>query len=640
MNTYDVDWPEFNIVNQSYLHLGIPPVVGHHYRQRYMKFWNNDINEIMKKESEAISKYHYGNFYTPPPRRISPAMPTGHISMYPIQVDVEHPAKDPIRILNEELKTKKLGHVSYATTESIKMQEIEEEEILKLELTTFLFIAFIILAILILILGIIIYIYKKKKVEHKYDNAHVFDALTDDKRSKFNDTDDSYILDILRKTSNGTYEQVKVNHSPINGFKLTRQTSSSTVDAHTKVSDWISSEITHYNPKVQVKHNGDSKSNSNSNSNSFQTIKKGEKVSVAIDATPQARSNSILRQEPIEVTKAKSSFDYGNGKIICQEVEVDASMIEEMPLRNFPDIQECGSSCSSIANCEECQINHAHSYSDPIEVIYAPPKLYQESVTSFMGPHDINVTCREGSAEKIPLSREESLKSMQKMNFPKVLPNFPEDIYFNNNAMKRRSLPPQYYMVHNTNSLSRDSMKVPPAPPPRLSSTLGRKPSKRDRSSNFMTSPIMVAEEPPSVEEPEITQSCLKVGPLIPKENIYMSMKKRTMSRENSNSSSSYDGNQEVPPPESLQENSLDKNDCQDPIYTEISKSTHTQMPQNPDEYSITTNAAKKIMARQDSNSQSSSSSSGSSSQTESSISSSVTSSDDTSSSTGTIKKI
>lgn len=608
--------------------------------------------EIMKRQADNKQPYEYGKVYTPAiSRRIYPTLPAGHINMYPIKVDIEHPTDDPVRQLKHKLNQpsdRKSHHVpgqtGQETSGTIDVEEIEENQIASLPMATFLTVSLIIIGLLLILLIFLIYLYKKnKKVENKYDSTKIFDAVNDDKRSKFNDTDDSYILDILRKTSNGTYEQVKSNHSPINGFKLARQTSSSTVDAHTKVSDWISNEISKYSPRVQLKNN-------NSDSNTFSNSpKRGEKVSVAIDATPQARSNSILRQEPIEITKAKT-YDYvGPGRIVCQDVAIDSSLIEEVPLRGFTEIRECSSSCSSIANCEECQISHKHSYSDPVEVIYAPPKLYQEYVTSFIEPSDINVTCRDDDdIQKDPISAEDSLRAIQKMNFPKVLPSYPENIQLSN-SIKRRSLPPQYYMVHNTNSLSRDSMKVPPAPPPRLSSTLGRRPSNHQRQSNFMTSPLMVAEEPPQVLEPEITENKIIVGPLIPKENIYMTMKKKARSRENSACSSPFEGNQEIPLPEenpktldgSTDFDKIENGDGH--IYAEISKNTRVQMPQDQNGiHSIQNNPAVKTLIRQDSNSQSSSSSSGSNSSASTSGSCPLSSSDDTASasSTGTIKKI
>lgn len=572
---YDVDWQEFNEVNQNYLHLGIPPIVSQRYRHRFTKFWNDGLIETMKNANSINQFGVYGKMTnTPPtPRRDLSPVPTGSISMYPIKVEIE--SDDPVRELRHRLQQAQARDSIYtpslsASTESINYEQIssDEQEIFKSETTTFLLIFVIIAFLLVNLLGLSVYLYRRnKKMNRKYDSSNIFD---DDKRSKFNDTDDSFIL----RKSNNTYESVK-RHSPINGYGISRQMSTSTVDTHMKVSDWISNEV----PR-SVHQNSFSKSG---------------KVSVAIDATPQARSNSILRQEPIEITKAKS-MDYGNsGRIICQEVDMDMSMIDEIPFREFREPTESdSSSCSSCSHCEECAINHQHSYSDPAQVFY-----HQEEVTSFIEPNDVNVTCRD-ETEKSPLSPEESLKAIQKMNCPKVLPSYPDNLQFNDST-KRRSLqiPPQYYQIHNHGDVARSR----PNPPPRMSSTLGRNNSRNENiSSYFMTQP-MQAEEPPTPPIPETTSSSLVVGPLLPKpENIYMSMqRKKSMSRQNS--IASQQENEENPSPQPPQQTRPEH------LYAEIIKNSRVQTPQDGI-YSITAGAASKQLKAINSQESSSSSSS------------------------------
>ena len=617
---YDVDWPEFNEFNQNYLHLGIPPIVSQRYRYKYTKFWNDGLQETMKNAANSNQDDEvYGTSYTPAtPRKNQPQMPAGQIiNMYPIQVEIDGKIEDPLRELRYRLQHSKdpaaRSGIS-VTTEAIKFQQIgsDDSQVLQSESTTFMLVSVIVAFLLVNVIGATIYFYRRnKKLHRKYDNSNIFDAVSEDKRSKFNDTDDSFILDVLRKSSNNTYESVK-HHSPINGFAMTRQVSTSTVDTHTKVSDWISSEISKYSPRNPQPTSG----------NSF--TKKSEKISIGIDATPQARSNSILRQEPIEITKAKCCDFGNNGKIICQEIDMDMSMIAEVPLR-YSDEQrsESSSSCSSF--CDECaNINHQHSYSDPVQSLYQTMG-YQEEITSFI-EQDINVTCCDEPEIKNPLSPEESLRAIQKMNYPKVLPSYPDDLQFNK-SIKRRSLPPQYYQIHN--SLSRVTSKSRPNPPPRMSSTLGRRPSK---SGTFMTAPIQ-AEEPPTINEPEITSNTLIYGPLIPKsESIYMSMQKnRTLSRQNS-MASSVSGNQEIAIAEedSNSQTELPPPPPNESLYATVVKNSRVQQPQDGI-YSITaTNSStlnkKQLLERQTSNSQSCSSSSSSSS--------------DTQSSTGTIRKL
>lgn len=547
---FDVDWQEFNEINQHYLLVSTEPMVAQRYRHSFAKFWNEGLNDAMVN---SLNQQSYGNFGKLSNSPATPrTIPTGQISVYPIKVEIERPTKDPIHELRNRLKdSPSLPHSPRyhlsTSTESINYEhmpmEEEQQQLFTSETTTlYLLICVIVTFLAVNMVALFIYLYRRnKKIKRKYDNANIFDAVSEDKRSKFNDTDDSFILDILRKSSNNTYESVK-RHSPINGYGGigNRPTSSSTVDTHTKVSDWICSAA----PQP----------NSSFSSNTLSSKK--DKVSVSIDATPQARSNSILRQEPIEMTKAKA-LDYtwtvggGNKMLVCQEVEMDVSMIDEIPFRASArccSIEDDGDSsscsCSTFSHCEECAMSRAYdSMKMPYHQICNP--LHEEEITSFIDgtgvPEDVNVTSRE-SYERCPLSHEESLKNIQKMNCPKVLPRYPENVQLND-ASKRRSLqvPPQYYQIHGDiyNCVLPSSLR--PEPPPRLSSTLGR--SHGDRSSYFMTKPEK-AQEPPqstSTENSTPTQSnTLIVGPIVPKpENIYMSMqRKKSLSRQNSTTSS------------------------------------------------------------------------------------------------------
>lgn len=686
---YDVDWQEFNEINQNYLHLSTQPIVSQRYRHKYTKYWNEGLIETMRNANNQYGTSYGKLTNVPVTPKIFSSLPTGQvISMYPIKVEIENPrTEDPIRELRYRMQHSRdpqYGVMStygqtYGTaftstaTESINYEQIssEEHDILTTEATTmYLLISIIVTFLLINLAGLFVYLYRRhKKINRKYDNKNIFDPVGDDKRSKFNDADDSFILDILRKSSNNTYESVK-RHSPINGYGINRELSTSTMDTHTKVNDWISNEISKYSPRM----NGGL---THSQQNSFGTGSEKKKVSVAIDATPQARSNSILRQEPIEVTKAKS-LDYGScvGKIICQEVDMDVTMIDEIPFRkiysnnihdSFDERNESDStslcSCSTFSHCEECanDINRLHS----MDLMKLPYHLMpgshvnpqEEIMTSFIDvplSHNINVTSRDSpvlSASPSLSSPDESLKTIQKMNCPKVLPNYPENVQLND-ATKRRSLqvPPQYYQIHDQNNGNswdvydnRQSTFVRPEPPPRLSSTLGRHTRNEDRSSYFMTKPLKAEEPPPSMESlipTETTQSTLIVGPIVPKsENIYMSMqRKKSLSRQNSTTSNAATQADEENQESSLQlnddseaatnssscDNNNEKKFNEAPLYSEIIKNSRVQTPQDGI-YSITTNAScgnKHLERKSSSNSPESNSSTSSES------------------STGTIKKI
>lgn len=370
--------------------------------------------------------------------------------------------------------------------------------------------------------------YYDKTLKRKLDVLSL-DGTTDDdvKRSKFNDCDESFILDVVRK--NNDYEPVNRNRSPINGYLLSREFSTSTVDAHTKVQDWMSHEIT----KKGMKAKGSSPSFS-MRSRSF--FRRSGKVNVAVDATPSTRTASVLRQEPAEMLQ--QSFNYENKDvIICEEVDVDASLIDAVNLRESKGDNSRRISISSLGDpVDIIKIDHKHSRSDPVQTYYSfKQDIYKdkqdEDITVFIEDDDVNVTSRDEPGERELLSPEAALKSIQMRNYPKVLPKYPQDTTdYVSSSMKRRSLPPQYF--------SMNSFKMAPLPPPRTTSTLGRRPSDRRESKTLTTSPIMKAEEPPVVEEPEITCNTLHVGPLIPKSNesLYSALRKKPSTPDQSKS--------------------------------------------------------------------------------------------------------
>ncbi|XP_055641383.1 uncharacterized protein LOC129778493 [Toxorhynchites rutilus septentrionalis] len=533
---YDVDWPEFNSVNQSFLHLGIVPVGSRHYRQQYMKFWNQKLPEELKRITTSKPYSSYSDFVTPPDRRLTTPNPefiTGHINLYPIKVDVEKPTEDSFKALVYRMKDSQAkGPGMYSAPafsvgipaeapakEEPKPANVEQEadntDLMKNEASLTMLIA---VAIVFLVCNIFMiggYVIKRnignKKVKRKLDdNTLESTASMNEKRSKLNDTDESYIVDVMRKSN--PYELV----GKVNNFTLPRQFSGETVDPHTKVCDWIAQDYRAGCPKSNDECDGVNAISSCNSDHSNVPYK----ISVAIDATPQARSNSVLRQEPIEITKAKS-FEYA----LPENYEENAS--QDSP-RDSDMRQQCSTSSGSSYSYNDCDYNSEQKKSNPI---YNNYPYQEEEITSFIQNGDINVTSREKSEEKEPLPPAEALKVIQRRNFPKVLPDYPNGIASITASMKRRSLPPQSFMLTNSNSLRRDLSRLVPAPPPRISSTLGRPPSKHRASNNFLSSPPMMAEEPPIEEEPPIALNTLHVGPLLPKhqENTYM-----TMSRQNS----------------------------------------------------------------------------------------------------------
>uniref|UniRef100_A0A1I8PHR9 Carboxylesterase type B domain-containing protein n=1 Tax=Stomoxys calcitrans TaxID=35570 RepID=A0A1I8PHR9_STOCA len=261
----------------------------------------------------------------------------------------------------------------------------QQEHVAKSETTLQLLIGLIIIFI---ILNVIIYstilMQKKKKtqtIQRKLGTGILtaYDGSNDDdlKRSKpstHQDDGDSYIMDAMRKSN--TYEAVKTERISSNGFKMTRQLSCSTVDTHTKVSEWM---CTTGQNKVALPRRPSSNKDSKKSSSSFSSLggsggsfgKHPLKVSVAIDATSETRGSSVMEQEPIEVTKSKND---GRNRIICQEVEVDDQelLTPQDSLDNSRyTLMRQHSTVTEACEGELIQPMHYHSRSDPVDIYYS-----------------------------------------------------------------------------------------------------------------------------------------------------------------------------------------------------------------------------------------------------------------------------
>lgn len=373
------------------------------------------------------------------------------------------------------------------------------------------------------------------------------------------------------KKSKKKLEQCKTPKSDDSGgfrerFQLRRHLSTSTLDAHTKVRDWIANEVMHRcSPNILRKSNSDLntdknisiakpltrseellsdskktkidtlKVNDNSNSKTLQSkvsnktktsekttstsalgshssiasnkqslnsklteksndslrskgteSVKSKKVSVAIDATPSARTNSILNQEPIEKSKSfesneqKHSKDENKLQRSKTENDFSTDIVEIKPEKQEAKKTFTNEVTLSLGRDKPLKISHKHSTSDPVtEVNY--DKLMKAKVDPEMQimdilppvtfRNDINMTSLDENRKIQPLSAAEALLTIQRRNFPKVLPDLPH-------AQKRLSLQPaalktfRNYIENNESKLERP--RVPPQPPPRTS-TLERR---------------------------------------------------------------------------------------------------------------------------------------------------------------------
>lgn len=265
------------------------------------------------------------------------------------------------------------------------------------------------------------------------------------------------------------------------------------------------------------------------------------KVSVAVDATPATRTESILNQVPIELTKSiettANTYQPNPDRLMAPEVviiEHHHSRSDPLPMEtvlrtvkpNFstPRIYESDSGSASslyakinpklksrlprlgLGTSAEAPLSDELKYENSLD-----EEIYMKTgqILTTFGTGDVNVTCREPTIERECVSPEEALQTIKRRNYPKVLPDIE----------KRRSLPaPNSLFVpkHHANSLKDYksenriilSSNQPPLPPPRMFG-----PSKSlEKSSLF-------AEESENQGEEEPITTNLHVGPLLKRQD-------------------------------------------------------------------------------------------------------------------------
>lgn len=313
------------------------------------------------------------------------------------------------------------------------------------------------------------------------------------------------------------YETVAMNgskHSPIKGYLLGSDLSNSSMDAHTKVNDWMCKEIRNGDEQQQLK-----KKTSES------------PTSFSLKGRGFFRRNvkpCESRQTPETIAEHDSSYypSQSHDTIICQDIDVDTALIDGSIDPRDGNSRHRSSIPSLKGSADILHIaHHRHSRSDPVPMYYRRAPAPDEDITFFCDiDPSMSSTLRDPSTEKEPTRPENALATIRMRNYPKVLPRVPDDNteYVSSALIKRRSLPPQYF------SANVSALRIPPPqPPPRTTSTLGRKPSMHQRGSHLITtSPLMLAAEPPGGPdnaEPEIACNVLHIGPLLPKstESIY-----------------------------------------------------------------------------------------------------------------------
>ncbi|EEB13058.1 conserved hypothetical protein [Pediculus humanus corporis] len=223
--------------------------------------------------------------------------------------------------------------------------------------------------------------------------------------------------------------------------------------------------------------------------------KKIEKISVGIDATPSSRPESVLKQIPIELTKSLDRGITFNARTNPEVVDVDAGYdVDDVITDADKPIVKSQTSIS-------LQLLPTSDGKFEPDIIKLEPKVRENSTVNNLKTFSakendviVNVTSRDSrdydNNDKNSNGKHcvDPLENIQRRNFPKVLPDFPEFIsnkrfsfpqpstnvlYFNeSNRNKLHSVPES--SLSSSSTCSPAPPPPPPPPPPRVS-TLRKK---------------------------------------------------------------------------------------------------------------------------------------------------------------------
>ncbi|XP_076763167.1 uncharacterized protein LOC143430675 [Xylocopa sonorina] len=564
---YEIDWPEYDPENQTYLNLTIPPRTGTQYRHAEMQFWNEHLPKLLSHPGKDI----------PLPSR--PKGPRPEILDIADGIGKYANASRGYDTFDPRFKDTDL-HGS--TTESNE-EVIPQPSTPKSTSVITMLIGFGVVFLLINFTAFLYLYCKKQDAKSKGSGLkRRVSQKEDPKRAKPDKYENHYGELGYKSDSKPDLNDVIKNDKAYDNnsnfgrrSKLSRQSSDSTIDTHIKVREWIQQEIVHRcSPRflrktretLQKEHQDkltkqqeeerkrleeelmrERKEEPIYDENPALVVRPGKKskvpkVSVAIDATPATRTESILNQVPIELAKGvelNDSFDKSIEYSVIDPsqlqttpqvvvIEHHHSKSDPLPMENVlksmkpnfstPRIYESDSESASSLYAKinpklksrlprpDLPMNPDGSFMDQTEEIYTKmgPKLTTFGVNS-PPVCDVNVTSRDPITERECISPEEALRTIKRRNYPKVLPDIE----------KRRSLPAPNSLFapkQHTSSLkdyrgglhSSSSTHQPPQPPPRIFG-----PSKS----------LEFAEESENQFETELVTTNLHVGPLLKRQD-------------------------------------------------------------------------------------------------------------------------
>ncbi|CAK9827817.1 Neuroligin-4, X-linked [Anthophora retusa] len=569
---YNIDWPEYDPQNQTYLNLTIPPSTSMQYRFAEMQFWNEHLPNLLRHPGKDIPLPLRPRGRRPPILDIADG-----IGRY-ANASRDYDYGNRFKADNNQPATTDVGSTTQDSTTSQTEEDVIPQPSTPKSSSVITMLTGFGVVFLLINFTAFVYLYcKKQDAKTKGTGLKRRISQKDESRRAKSEKYENHYGELGYKSDskpdiNDVIKNDKAYDNNSNfgrRSKLSRQNSGSTIDTHIKVREWIQQEIVHRcSPRflrktretLQKEHQdkltkqqedekkrqeedlySDRKEEPIYDENPALVVRPGKKskvpkVSVAVDATPATRTESILNQVPIELAKgveANDSFDK------CIDYMIDPSQLQTapqvvviehhhsksdpLPMENVlksvkpnfstPRIYESdsGSTSSLYAKINpklksrlpraELGINADGSVVDQTGEIYMKmgPKLTTFGVNS--PPTDINVTCREPTVERECISPEEALRTIKRRNYPKVLPDIE----------KRRSLPAPSSLFapkQHSNSLkdyrsglhSSSSTHQPPQPPPRMFG-----PSKS----------LEFAEESENQFENEPVTTNLHVGPLL-----------------------------------------------------------------------------------------------------------------------------
>ncbi|KAK6633555.1 hypothetical protein RUM44_004162 [Polyplax serrata] len=500
---YDVYWPEYDPKVQSYVTLDIPPHLGHRYRAQMTQFWNKILPDLLKNPTRTRTQ-------TPDismplqPRTMRPSEDRNTWTYGTVRVSPNEYQRDkkPFKVPEEENESLLTKLMDYPLEEGKANAENSETHF-----TWVIYLVAIAFCLLLVNGIIVVYYFRRKKEETNKSIRIVRPRNVSDAgfEERLNGVDRFYPSRENSETGTATGGDTKASSNTIG--KLKKVWTNST-EGPTKVKKWIQLEIlakcskenkridrsgssrtkTLPNKSTETSHTSSGVSPVNSilknnrrvcmsqeGLNTPQTVHV-KKVSVGIDATPSSRGDSVLKQVPIELTK---SLDQGIVKIPSDDVESGADEEPKLVRRSRTSIS------LQVLPTVENEIKFVSSSKPEIIKLLRKPNINKNNFVTFGSKQDrdVNVTSRESDIISEG-THVDPLENIQKRNFPKVLPDFPEI-----KAMKRLSFPQSALL--NIVESNRNKLHLPPPPPPPRISTLQRKDKQNfenhENESKFLT---------------------------------------------------------------------------------------------------------------------------------------------------------